>query len=94
MPTTCETCERNDSIAVACVPGVPYSAGYCLECLKVNAHPWFILVSATASCGGLDKMIPEWREMVDCTCLRLGKTLDQFNADVAQAEKDMEEYQP
>jgi|HubBroStandDraft_5_1064220.scaffolds.fasta_scaffold23187_6 hypothetical protein len=36
-PHMCEVCRKNMSIGVACVPGVPYSASYCVECLQAEA---------------------------------------------------------
>lgn len=85
--TPCETCGSESPVAVVSVPGVPYSAAYCAACLEADAHPWGILVINTAMCGGLDKMIDDWRRMVENTCARLGRTIEQFEADV---KKDME----
>jgi hypothetical protein len=91
----CETCGTEKNIVgVASVPGVPYSAAYCRDCLEANAHPWWVLVSNTASCGGLEKMHEAWVDMVDCTCARLDKTREQFNEEVAVAIRDLNEWTP
>lgn len=78
----CETCGKNPGIAVLCVPGVPYSASYCQECLNADAHPYNVLVANTACCGGLEKMHQGWQEMVGSTLKHLGKTETDFLADV------------
>ena len=88
----CEVCNKNEIVGVACVPGIPYSAGYCVECLRANAHPWDILVANVACIGGLDKAHGGFVHMVECTCKRLGKTLDQFKEEVQQSIKSLEKY--
>ncbi len=87
MPT-CEVCGKSKAIGVASVPGVPYSAAYCKECLEANAHPYFILVANTACCGGFDKTCPEWQDMVRDTLAYLGKSAEQFEKDVAESMHD------
>jgi len=89
--TTCEVCEKNEAIGVASVPGVPYSAAYCNECLNANAHPYFIIVANTACIGGYDQANNQWKEMVDCTLKHLGKTMDEFNHDVKQQDHLIDE---
>ncbi len=88
----CEVCGQNEVVGVACVPGVPYSAGYCTECLRANAHPWHILVGQVACIGSLDKVHAEFMYMVECTCKRLNKTMDQFKKDVQASLKKLDEY--
>jgi hypothetical protein len=78
----CEVCNKNKSIGVASVPGVPYSAAYCKECLEANAHPLFIIIANTACCGGLDKCSDWWKEIVNDTLKHLNKTLEWFNKEV------------
>lgn len=82
----CETCGSNSVLGVACVPGVPYSAAYCKECLNANAHPWKILVANTCCLGGWHNAADWWKEMVEATCCRLGKTLEEFHADCRKGE--------
>jgi hypothetical protein len=84
----CETCGVNNAIGVAAVPGVPYSAAYCASCIKANAHPWWLVVANTADIGGLDDAADWWVEIVEATCTHLGKTMDEFNREVAQAIND------
>lgn len=91
MANLCDVCNKNESVGVACVPGVPISMAYCRECLQVNAHPYYVLVANTAMCGGLDQMNDEWKGMVTDTCKHLGKTIEQFNLDVQDDIKKLEE---
>lgn len=91
--TPCEVC-GGESIAVASVPGVPFSVARCRTCIEDNAYPWAILVANTACCGGLEGTNDGWREMVDATCLRLRKTIVEFNADVERGLRELENYEP
>ena len=88
--TKCEVCGKNDSIGVCCVPGIPISCAYCEECLKVNAHPWWILVANTSCIGGLKNAADWWKKMVEDTCKHLGKTIDEFNSEVEEAIRKFE----
>lgn len=87
----CETCGSSNPVGVASVPGVPYSAAYCQDCLDANAHPWKILVANTACLGGWHNAADWWKEMVQDTCKRLGKTLDEFLADCEKEERNWRE---
>ena len=86
----CEVCGKNEAVGVACVPMVPMSCAYCSECLRVNAHPWGVLVANTICIGGLDQANEEWKQMVQDTCTHLGRTLEQFNLAVEQGIKEMD----
>lgn len=85
----CEVCKDRPAIAVACVPGVPYSAGYCQQCLEADAHPYEILVDNTACIGSWDDCADWWQSMVRTTLEHLKKTEEEFFADVAEAIKCM-----
>ncbi len=87
MPV-CEVCNKEQAIGVCCVPGVPYSAAYCRTCLGANAHPYGIVVANTACCGGLNQTSPAWQEIVRDTLVHLGKSIEQFNADVDKSLAD------
>ncbi|KKN96777.1 hypothetical protein LCGC14_0164210 [marine sediment metagenome] len=89
-PLICQVCEKNEAKGVCCVPSVPYSAAYCQECLNANAHPWFIIVANTACVGSYEDCAPWWKEMVEDTCKHLGKTLEEFKAEVLKDVEDME----
>lgn len=85
----CDVCDKNEAIGTGCVPLVPITVAYCRECLEANAHPWDVLVANTACLDGLELANEMWREMVTDTCKHLGKTLEQFNAEVAEEIKSM-----
>jgi hypothetical protein len=84
----CEVCKKNVSVGVACVPGIPYSAAYCEECLKANAHPYGILVAEVAVAGGLENLAPWFREMVSSTLKHIGKTQEEFDQDVKDTDNE------
>lgn len=85
----CDVCGNAGIKGVASIPFVPMSVAYCEGCLRANAHPWWALVANQASIGDpLETTHPEWQQMVRDTCAHLGKTIDQFNADVAEALRD------
>lgn len=86
----CEVCNKNEAVGVACVPMVPMSCAYCSECLRANAHPWGILIANTICLGGLDQANEDWKQMVTDTCAHLGKTLEEFNAEVAEGIKELD----
>ena len=90
MKRICEVCNKNEAVGVACVPGVPFSAAYCKECLAANAHPWGILVANTACCDGLNNCSDWWKIIVECTCKHLNKSLEEFNREVELSIKDLE----
>lgn len=89
----CEVCDKNESVGVACVPGIPYSAAYCIECLKANAHPWHILVAQAACVGGMEFLHEDFIQMIECTCKHLDKTLDQFKKEVQISINELKNYE-
>lgn len=86
----CESCNQRPVLCVACVPGVPYSAGYCRDCLERGIHPWRILVANTAMMGGLEHAASWWREMCEVTWRYHEKTEEEFVAEVKKAMEEME----
>lgn len=88
----CEVCNQRDSIGGASVPGVPISVAYCKECVQANAHPWRILVANTSCIGKLEDCADWWKRMVEDTCKHLGKTLEEFNKEVDETNKEMSDY--
>ena len=85
----CEVCGKNKAVGIACVPMVSTSCAYCSGCLRANAHPWAVLIANSICLGGLDQANESWKQMVIDTCAHLGRTLEQFNAEVAQGIKDL-----
>lgn len=90
-PPTCEACNQRPGIGVAAVPGCPVSVSYCRECLDANAHPYWVLVANTACVGRYDDCADWWREMVDDTLRYLGKSREDFDAEVKASVDQMNE---
>lgn len=87
----CECCQERPAIAV-CSTSVPYSAAYayCAECAAAGLDPYWILVTNTACCGGLEGTADLWQQHVK-RCLDIyGKSVEMFEADVKQAVEDIE----
>lgn len=87
LPTACEVCYAEPAASAVCVPGVPVSMAYGRECLKVNAHPYGILVANTACCGGCEHTASWWHGMVTDTLDHLGIPHEVFYRDVADCMK-------
>ena len=90
----CDVCNDEPVVGVACVPGMPVSVAYGRKCLDANAHPYGLVVANTACCGGLEHTADWWQQIVKDTLSHLGKSLEQFNADVAKDIKEFEEQEP
>ncbi len=90
---TCESCNKNKSVGVACVPGVPYSAAYCGECLDANSHPMHILVANTACCGGLEHCTGWWKDIVESSLKHQGKDMEWFTEKVKVSIRQLEGLQ-
>ena len=89
----CEVCGKNESVGVACIPGLPMSAAYCLDCLKAGAHPLGALIANTACCGGLEHCDDWWKSMVEVSLKHLGKTKEWFEAEVAESIKQFDNFE-
>lgn len=97
----CEVCGRFcrydsplDSLLVASMPGIPYSAAYCRECFAADAHPLHILAANAAIMGGLSNCAGWYKEMVSHTLTHLGKTQEEFDKEVAEAKARIDSYNP
>ena len=88
----CNVCNNEESVGVACVPGVPMSVSYGRKCLEANAHPWGVLVANTACIGNYDECAEWWQQMILDTCKHLIRTLDEFKKDVEQALVEEDAY--
>ncbi len=84
----CDVCQVEPGVKALPVPGVPgKTAVYGQRCLDANAHPYDVLVEATAAHGGLGEASGWWRSIVERSCAHLGKTIEEFNEDVARARR-------
>jgi hypothetical protein len=87
----CACCNLEPAVAVVSVPGVPFSAAYGRICLEAHVHPWGILV-INSGCGGWQHAAGWWKELCRRTYEWWGKTEQEFLAEVAGVEKEMEKY--
>jgi hypothetical protein len=81
---------ERDRLRVSSVPGVPYSAAYCEDCTRGNAHPYGIIIGNVANAGGLDGVTAEVVEMVESTAKRLGKSMEEVRKDIDDTMRDLE----
>lgn len=79
----CDVCGAVGSAGVAAMPGVPASFSYCPDCLRADAHPYAMVVTNTALCGGMEAVAGWWEQVVEHTLYHLELTREQFDADVA-----------
>jgi len=86
----CDVCGTGTTVGVFCVPMVAMSVAYCQQCIDANAHPWDIVVGNTACIGSLDQANDEWREIVECTCRHLKRTMAEFNAAVTVSAENLD----
>jgi hypothetical protein len=89
---TCQVCGEEPAVGVVAMPGVPISFAYGRNCLSANAHPYDIVVANTADVDGYDNSADWWKQIVDDTLAHLGKTREQFDADVAEFAAEEAEY--
>jgi hypothetical protein len=83
----CDVCEGEKTDGgVRAVPGIPVSVFYCVDCLEGGrTHPWWALIATTALVGGLEHAAPWWCQTVEEQVPLLGRTMEEFEAEV-QAE--------
>lgn len=81
----CETCQQNDAVGVAAVPGIPYSAAYCDDCLRANAHPWWVLIAnQTMIDEPFETTADWWQTLVHATCKTHNMMVSDWNHDNVQ----------
>ena len=91
MYAKCDTCGNEGELFVYALPGIPMSVANCQVCLDVCAYPYYILVGNTAMIGGVKEAADWWKEAILISLARHGKTLKQFNEDVENDIKAMQE---
>ena len=55
----CQCCEKEESVGVACLPGIPMSVAMCARCVKSRRYPWWVVVANTVLVTPVAK---DWRE--------------------------------
>lgn len=85
----CEVCDERETVHVLSVPGLPYSAGYCEECAKSGANPYWCMVTVAAMCEGIEHVSAEYLSIIEVTLKYLDKTWEEFNEAVEVDIKGM-----
>lgn len=86
----CDVCgESHPTNVVAAGPG-PCSYLYCQRCLRAGYMPYPGLVAYLYTVW--PEVVPEFVEGVKATLAFLGKTMEEFEADIAEANKALDEY--
>jgi len=91
MTRECEVCLRevSDEKTVVCaVPGVPFSACFCHDCLASNAIPYAYAVDNTWAMGGYENAGEAWREIIEATLTHLGISMEEFLKDIEVVEDE------
>jgi len=91
MSRECEVCLRDfreEDTVVCTVPGVPFSASFCRECLASDAIPYAYAVDNTWAIGGYDKASEAWQDIVDATLSHLDISMEQFLQDLEAVENE------
>lgn len=89
----CDVCEqpvKGGEYAVLAGPG-PISCCYCRRCAEAGVYPTWAIVAYTYTLD-FDDISPEFMKVVVRSYEHVGKTLDDFRAEHAEAVKDMYRY--
>lgn len=82
----CVVCGK-PAVGVACSSTGPVSFAYCAECLRANREPYGALVASVVGIESWD-LVAEWYRPVVLSNLKAeGKTLEEFFADVEEAQR-------
>lgn len=88
---TCDVCGKEPAVGVASSCLGPCSFAYGRECLRVGAEPYCALIGALADCGR--EHCAEWvHPIIEASLKVAGKTLEEFDADLATAAAECEAY--
>jgi hypothetical protein len=83
----CNCCDDRQAIGVAAIPGIPMSVAWCYPCLQSGAIPYWAAVANTSLIGGIEAAAEWWKDLIEDTLAWHKKTLEEFNADVAEEIK-------
>jgi hypothetical protein len=87
----CECCNERPAIGIAST-SMPISVAYCAECAAAGVDPYFILLCNTVCVGGMDLAADWWKRQVEFCLDFFGRSREVFDADVAKALKDLDDY--
>lgn len=88
-PLICDVCGNEEAIGVASSTLGAVSFAYGKRCLSEHAEPYGMLVATVAMCGGRGEVAKWVHPIIDGTMKVLGKTFDEFDADVATETERM-----
>ncbi len=93
MTGKCAVCGKQTEVYVASSSIGAVTYAYCEDCLRAGAEPWSDLVFNCAICGPYPESVnTQFRETVRNTCRHLGKTEEEFQADVNEAILDWDDH--
>ena len=82
----CDVCGKEAEVFVACSSCGAISFAYCAECLNGGREPYDALVGMGLTSNMINK---SYKEEILLPSLRFyGKTIEEFDADVEQAEQE------
>lgn len=86
-PGKCEVCETEGPVVVVSSRLGPISCAYCEECYDANLEPYSIIVPAIWTCGW-NNMAEKYKNIIEKSLIKMGKTLDEAFDDAAYAESE------
>ena len=92
-PGTCGVCGATGLVVVCCSSLGPVSHAYCYDCLNNGLEPYGTMVGCVSGCGdSIDDVREDVQEIIKRSLGKFGKSVNEFNEDVTQANKAMEEF--
>lgn len=90
-PLECDVCGQ-PAVGVSSSTLGAISFAFCKRCLDEGAEPYWMLVGTCAICGDIREMTQYVQDMIPRTLSIVGKTMDEFLADVEKSTKELDEY--
>lgn len=87
----CDCCNKEPSIGVAALPGMPMSIAWCTKCLQAEVIPIWAAISNTACIGGMNDAAQWWIELIERSLKYHNYSRDQFDANVAHEIATMDQ---
>lgn len=86
-PGKCEVCGAEEPVVVLASSFGPCSCAYCKECYDFNLEPYSVIVPAIWTCGW-NNMVEKYKNIIEKSLIKMGKTLDEAFDDAAYAESE------
>lgn len=92
-PGTCEVCGANGLTVVCCSSLGAVSHAYCYDCWNDGLEPYGTMVGCVSGCGdSIDDVNESAQDIIRRSLSKIGKSVEEFNEAVAQANRTMEEF--